>query len=1114
MTFRPFISASQIPSIDNEFSLGRHDRRWSDGYFGPGSVHVVSTDAESGIARDWTFEIEADGYLTIAESGTTIISLSPDGYLIATEGITFSDGSRFISAAGIGAIDPNSISDTELRDSIALSVIGRSANSTGDPGDIAGTVSSDQVLRISGTTLGFGTIATAGITDDAVTNAKLANMPTLTIKGNNTGSPADPLDLTAAQVKTLLAIAAGDVSGLSTIATSGSASDLSTGTIPDARMPDLTGDVTTTLGTVATTIAANAVTNTKLNDMPANTIKGNNTGGSADPSDLTAAQVTAILDTFTSSLQGLVPASGGSSSDFLRADGYWAAPSASGGVVGPVSATDNAVVRFDGYTGDLIQDSAVLITDAGGVWAGNGTAALPAFSFTSDPNTGIYNIGADQLGISTGGTLRALLDSDGLRLDGYLSLIETSSAAPSSAGYAKLYVLSSDSRLHLMTDAGIDQLVQANGQIDTVTWAASTALNFATNLSANRTLTLDNAATATTFTSSNLASGRAMLIRVLAQTTTHTLTFPVGWNWMGVSAPPSIASGQTAMLSLSAYGAADSDVVASWAYENEPAIIGGTGTINRVAYWSDSTTLTASANLSFDGASLGIGNTSPASTLDVTGSLGVAITTITAASATLDDGYHTVLADATSNAITINLPAVASAARRMYSIKKIDATANVVTVDANGSEVIDDAATYVLSVQHDSIIIQSNGTKWYIIAEDGYVAASGGGTGNVVGPASSTDNAVARFDATTGKLLQNSSVLITDTGTIGAAAGTELLPAFSFSTDPNTGIWNSAADTIAFSTGGAIRWTTSTTAISSFIPIQAISGSASIPGLSFFGDADTGIWNSATNSLSVATNGVTRLTTSTTAITSTLPILNQAGTAGAPAYSFSGDTGTGIWNAGLFTVGITTGGTTRWSTSTTAHTSTLPILNQAGTVALPAYSFSADPDTGIYRLSADSVGVSGGGVAFADFTPTEAVFNNSAGNIDFRIEGDGYAHLLFVDASVDFVGIRNSAPLSALDVNGSFGTAVSTITAASATLDATHHTILADATSNSITINLPAVATSGRRRYEIKKIDSTANTVTIDGNASETIDGAATYVISTQYQSVTIQSDGSNWWVL
>lgn len=40
------------------------------------------------------------------------------------------------------------------------------------------------------------------------------------------------------------------------------------------------------------------------------------------------------------------------------------------------------------------------------------------------------------------------------------------------------------------------------------------------------------------------------------------------------------------------------------------------------------------------------------------------------------------------------------------------------------------------------------------------------GDGDVDGPASSTDNAVARFDGTTGKLLQNSVVTIGDTGAV------------------------------------------------------------------------------------------------------------------------------------------------------------------------------------------------------------------------------------------------------------------------------------------------------------------------------------------------------------
>ncbi len=61
------------------------------------------------------------------------------------------------------------------------------------------------------------------------------------------------------------------------------------------------------------------------------------------------------------------------------------------------------------------------------------------------------------------------------------------------------------------------------------------------------------------------------------------------------------------------------------------------------------------------------------------------------------------------------------------------------------------------------------------------IAATGGsGTGDVVGPASSTDNAVARFDGTTGKLIQNSSFVVNDSGevTVGVWKGTELTVAY------------------------------------------------------------------------------------------------------------------------------------------------------------------------------------------------------------------------------------------------------------------------------------------------------------------------------------------------
>lgn len=71
--------------------------------------------------------------------------------------------------------------------------------------------------------------------------------------------------------------------------------------------------------------------------------------------------------------------------------------------------------------------------------------------------------------------------------------------------------------------------------------------------------------------------------------------------------------------------------------------------------------------------------------------------------------------------------------------------------------------------------------------------------------------------------------------------------------------------------------------------------------------------------------------------------------------------------------------------------------------------------------------------------------------------------------------------------------------------------ILCDASDAAFTITLPTSSEAKNRVYIIKKTDSGPNAVTVDGNASETIDGATTAVITTQYESISIICDGSNW---
>jgi hypothetical protein len=101
-----------------------------------------------------------------AATWTTTRTISLGGDLSGSASV---NGSADVTiTATIGA---NTVTDADLRDSAALSVIGRSANSSGDPADIAAGTDG-HVLRRSGTTLGFGQVATAGIADGAVTAAK------------------------------------------------------------------------------------------------------------------------------------------------------------------------------------------------------------------------------------------------------------------------------------------------------------------------------------------------------------------------------------------------------------------------------------------------------------------------------------------------------------------------------------------------------------------------------------------------------------------------------------------------------------------------------------------------------------------------------------------------------------------------------------------------------------------------------------------------------------------------------------------------------------------------------------------------------------------------------
>lgn len=73
--------------------------------------------------------------------------------------------------------------------------------------------------------------------------------------------------------------------------------------------------------------------------------------------------------------------------------------------------------------------------------------------------------------------------------------------------------------------------------------------------------------------------------------------------------------------------------------------------------------------------------------------------------------------------------------------------------------------------------------------------------------------------------------------------------------------------------------------------------------------------------------------------------------------------------------------------------------------------------------------------------------------------------------------------------------------------------LLVNTTGGNITVTLPLVASNLGRRFAVKKI-AAGNTLTLDGNGSEQIDGAATLAWTTNNLTHVVQSDGTMWRVI
>jgi hypothetical protein len=137
------------------------------------------------------------------------------------------------------------------------------------------------------------------------------------------------------------------------------------------------GDITVASSGTSWTINAGAVTNADLANVATATFKGRTTAGTGVPEDLSATQATALLNSFAGSLKGLVPASSGGTTNFLRADGSW-----SPGGSTAINNSPSGVV-FPTMSSTTSGSLSTAFTSSGALTFDTSTGTLSATQFTS-----------------------------------------------------------------------------------------------------------------------------------------------------------------------------------------------------------------------------------------------------------------------------------------------------------------------------------------------------------------------------------------------------------------------------------------------------------------------------------------------------------------------------------------------------------------------------------------------------------------------------------------------------------------------------------------------------------------------------------------------------------
>lgn len=457
-----------------------------------------------------------------------------------------------------------------------------------------------------------------------------------------------------------------------------------------------------------------------------------------------------------------------------------------------------------------------------------GSAAAPTYSWLSDPDSGLYSPGANQLALSTGGTQRLIIGSDGNVWvnTGALTLNATGGEGGqlvinNTTNTAAVYNLdaSTDTTARLFTVANntnlqIGQLSGTGGNI--FLWAGATERVRIESTGGFRV----KGAGAAGSTDAFFINGSAPASSFLLDST--------GRVGIGVTTPNSLlhlAHPTAADIRLTVGSTLQGNIYSSasdtniFSVANNPLIF-GTNNIERAR-------LDASGGFRVKGAGTAgvsdaffINGSAPANTarIDSSGRLLVGASSVTANNAISVVQGRSDSSTAGGGLLIAKGPGDPADGGALGDVRfSGNNHISSATIIANR-----DGGTWTAGTSHPSRLVFST-------TADG---ASG-----------PTER--LRIDST-GQIEANS-------------LGTAAAPVLSFLADPNTGIFSPGADQLAVATNGVQRLTVDTAATTSTLPVALPLGAVATPSITFTGDLNTGFWSPAADTLAASTAGLDRL---------------------------------------------------------------------------------------------------------------------------------------------------------------------------------------------------------------------------------------------------------------